>query len=97
VSEQGETYAAFVGRELDAERDRRKTLDARGVTVVTVSASLITLLAAVGAFVSGQTGFTLPKTTIWPLTVTLAAFAVAALWGIATTYPYTYGVAKEEE
>lgn len=97
MSEQGRTYAAFIGRELDAERDRRKTFDARGMTVVTVSGSLTTLLAAAGAFVSGQTGFRLPSTVIWPLTVTLAAFAIAALCGIATTYPWPYGVAQESD
>lgn len=93
MSEQGQTFAAFIARELESERDRRKVLDARGVAVVTVSGSLATLLAAVGAFVSGQEGFTLPPTAVVPLTVTLLAFAIAALCGLIATFLWAYKAA----
>jgi hypothetical protein len=93
VSEQqGQTYLSFMTRELQAERERRAALDARGVSVVTVSGSLATLLAAVGAFVSGQTGFTLPATAEAPLTLTLLAFATAAILGIGASAGRLYAV-----
>lgn len=90
MSEQGRTYAAYITRELETERDRRKTLDARGVSVVTVSASLATLLAGIGAFVSGQTEFVLPESAVWPLTVTLLAFAAAGFCGLSAAYLWRY-------
>jgi hypothetical protein len=93
-NEQGKTWAAFIQRELEAERDRRKILDARGAAVVTTAGSLTTLLAAVGAFVSGRGGFRLPPTAVGPLTLTLIALSVAALCGIVITTGRLYKVAS---
>lgn len=93
MTEQGEAFAAFIEGEVKAERDRRASLDARGLAVVTTSGSLTTLLAAVGAFVSARGGFGLPTGTIFPLTVTLVAFSLAAVCGLLASHNRQYDVA----
>jgi hypothetical protein len=95
--DQGRTFVAFIQRELESERERRKSLDARGVSVVTTSGSLTTLLAAVGAFVSGRSGFRLPAGAVGPLTLTLLAFAFAAVCGIVVTALRWHDVAAPDQ
>lgn len=92
AEDQGKTFAEFVRRELEAERERRRTFDARGVAIITTSSSLTTLIAAVGAFVSGRPGFRLPSGAVGPLTLTLLAFAVAGLLGLMSTRLTLYAV-----
>jgi hypothetical protein len=90
--DQGKTFAEFVRRELEVERERRKASDARGVAVVSTAGSLTTLLAAVGAFVSARTGFRLPGSAVGPLILTLGSFVIAAVCGIMATRLTPYAV-----
>jgi sirohydrochlorin ferrochelatase len=92
MSEQGKTYATFIENELKVERDRRTTLDARGLSIVSVSGSLTTILVAVGAFASGRKDFKLPHVAIVPLFITLGAFVVAAIVGIIASAGRRYQV-----
>jgi hypothetical protein len=96
VSDQGKTYSTFIENELKAERDRRSSLDARGLAVVTTSGSLITLLAAVGAFVTSRQQFRLPSDAILPLMITLGAFVLAALCGLLASHNRPYQVAHAD-
>jgi hypothetical protein len=82
VSEQGHTYSTFIDNELKAERDRRATLDAKGLSIVTTAGTFTTLLAAVGAFISNRQGFMLPEEAVSPLVATLCAFVIAAALGL---------------
>jgi len=93
VTEQGASYATFIEAELRAERDRRTTLDAKGLGIVTTTAALTTVLTAVGAFVSTRSGFRLPHGIFWPLAGTLVAFVVAAVLGILAAGLHPYAVA----
>jgi hypothetical protein len=95
--DQGQTYLAFIQRELQAERERRRFLDARGIAVITTSGSLTTLLAAVGAFVSSRSSFRFPSDAVGPLILTLTAFAVAAANGIMVTAGRLYAVATPDQ
>jgi hypothetical protein len=92
TSDQGKTYAAFIESELKAERERRASLDARGLAVVTTSASLVTLLAAVGAFASTAENFRLPGAAVPWLIVTLVGFVVATIFGILANANWRYKV-----
>lgn len=94
AGDQGEVFAAYIARELDAERDRRKTLDARGVSVVTVSAALVALLSAASGFASAATDVEPPESAIGPLTIALLALAAAAACGILATFLWKYNVAN---
>jgi hypothetical protein len=86
-------YAAFIEGELKAERERRTVLDGRGIAVVSTSGSLVTLLAAVGAFVSNRKDFQLPFTAVLPLLLTLLGFTVAAALGLLVSKNRWYHVA----
>lgn len=50
----GETYSAFIKEQLDAEYDRRASLDARGIAVITTSGVLATLVFGAAAFALGR-------------------------------------------
>lgn len=89
----GPRLAAFVEQELKAERDRRAAVDARGQSVVTTSASLVTLFVAVGAFITSQDKFEFPRVALWPLGATLAAFGIATCLAILATFNLAYRVA----
>lgn len=71
----------------------RVSIDARGQSVVTISGSLVTLLAAVGAFVTSENKYQLPPVASLPLVTTLTLFAIAAFLGILATYNFAYRVA----
>jgi len=90
VSEQGTVYFEFIESELEAERERRKSLDSRGASVVTTSSALATAVFALGALVTGQTSFTPDKVTTWSLLAGLALFGAAAFCGLMAnrTIPY---------
>lgn len=92
AEDQGKTFAEFVRRELEAERERRKTLDGRGVTIITTSGTLAALIAAVGAFATGRPGFRLPDAAAGPLKLTLVMFAAAGVFGIISTRLTLYAV-----
>jgi hypothetical protein len=96
LTDGGAVYAAFIEQELKAERDRRTTLDARGQAVITTSGSLVTLLAAVGAFVTGSKDFHLPHQAAYPLVATVTMFVFAALFGILATNTVAYRVARSD-
>ncbi len=54
MPDQGETYAKFIEAELKAEYERRTALDARALTVATVSAAFIALATAFAAYTFGK-------------------------------------------
>jgi hypothetical protein len=86
VSDEG-AFPDFVKDLLAVEDKRRDSLEARGSSMITVSASLVTLLVALGAFVTDRRGFKLPDAARPPLSVAVVAFVVAAVLGIATYIP----------
>jgi hypothetical protein len=93
VSDQGKAYTAFIEAELKAERDRRVHFDSRGALLVTTSASLVSLLAAVVAFFRVGTTYTFPRDALPALVVALGAFSMAAAAGILAGWNRPYSVA----
>jgi len=90
----GTVFADFYEKELRAERDRRATLDARAVGVLNTSATLVTLLLALGAVVTGATGFEPPTLMISLLSLALVAFVAAALLGLLANRQHRYSVTQ---
>jgi hypothetical protein len=80
-------FPDFVKDLLTVEDKRRDSLEARGSSMITASAALVTLLVALGAFVTNRRDFKLPDATRAPLSVAVVAFVVAAVLGIATYIP----------
>jgi len=94
LSDQGKTYAAFIEAELKAERERRTAYDARGMSLVTTSGSLVALLAAVVAFVRAGESFVFPRAALIPLVAALVTLAAAAGAGILANWNRLYAVPK---
>jgi hypothetical protein len=84
VSAQGVTYSAFIDAQLQTERRRRETLDARGLAVVTTSGGLVTGLTAITAFVGSGRTYVMPSRAVLPLTLALVTLTFAAGLGIIT-------------
>lgn len=77
-----EVYASFIKDEYDQEVARRERLEARGITVVTSSGVLVTLVFGLGAVVTKNERWTPSNATVALVLVALAAFCVAAFNGI---------------
>jgi hypothetical protein len=78
----GAVYLAFVEGELATERERRASFEARGVTIVTTSGGLLTLLAGAGALIGGEKMPQPPTFGIVALVLSLIFFAMAAAFGL---------------
>ncbi|MEH1130804.1 hypothetical protein [Micromonospora sp. CPCC 206061] len=96
-TEQGSTYAAFIAEELQAERDRWQRIDARGSSILTSSGAVVTLLAALSAIVLRDNKTNLPESSGILLVVAVAAFGIAALFALFSTYPRRYLAATTDD
>jgi hypothetical protein len=88
----GLVYVELLKEELQEERARKTSLEQRGLSVITSSGTLVTLLFALAAVVTGSKSFSgvdrAPKVL---LVIALALFIIAALGGILTNWPLGYG------
>ena len=90
-------YAKYMEAQLAREEERKKWFEARGVTVITTSGTLATLLLGLIAIATKSTQtFTLPDASKTPLGLALVAFAVAALLAIFTNVPRSVDEADPE-
>ncbi len=86
----GVAYAKLIADQLTEERNRKSSLEARGVTVITTSGTLATLLFALTAGLTAAASFKLPANAKLPLLLALIAFVIAAMTGLATNAPMLY-------
>jgi hypothetical protein len=91
VAAQGTTFAKFVERQADAEYDRRTSLDARGLGVVTSNGAFTTLIFGLLVVLKGR-DFTLTPSAKIPLIVALASLMLSALVGLYATQLVRYTV-----
>ncbi len=94
MSDQGQTYLAFIEGELKAERERRVTYDARGQALVTTSSALVTLLAGLAGVVKGATTIRISPGTLAVVVLALFLFVCAAVCGIVAGWNRHYAVAS---
>lgn len=87
------SYHSFIEQELQAERDRRTTLDARAQGVITTSGAFVSLAGAIGAFISSRDGYELPVPARFALAAVVALLAGAGLLAIIATLSFKYRVA----
>lgn len=93
ADQRGATYSAFTKKQLDAEYDRRASLDARGVALVTTSGVLATIVFAAAGFALGKDY--VPSVLGRGLIVSgLILFCGAALFGLLASALRSYDVAK---
>lgn len=79
--------AKLITDQLDAERARHASLEQRGISVITTSGTLITLLLALAGLSGRASGLTLPDDAQWLLRIALALLPLAAIAGIVATVP----------
>ena len=88
--EAGTSYGQLILDQLNEERNRKTSLESRGITVITTSGTLATLLFALTAGLTAAAGFKLPGAAKLPLLLALVAFVLAAIFGLATNLPIRY-------
>jgi hypothetical protein len=91
ASPAGTIYQAMVGNLLAAEYERRAKMEARGSTLVTASASLLTLVFGLTVVVTGKDYVFTNGFAVLTLIAALIAFVVSAVLGIvvhALPVPY---------
>ncbi|MDQ1713905.1 MAG: hypothetical protein QOE45_3355 [Frankiaceae bacterium] len=92
MTEQGETYATFVESELKSEYDRRTSIDARALAVVTSSSAFLALIVSVVALLKGK-DHTFGHGAGGAAVVALACFVVAGALGLVANMSREYQVA----
>jgi hypothetical protein len=90
VAGAGTAYGLLIGDQLAEERNRKASLEARGITTVTAAGTLVTLLFALTAGLTAAPGFKLPAGADVPLLLALIAFVIAAILGLTTNLPLRY-------
>lgn len=90
-------YADYVKAELDAQLERKASLEQRGVAVITTAGTLVSLLFGLVAVITGVQHYTPPHgATIW-LYSGLALFVVAGALALVVNAPLVYQTVKADE
>lgn len=93
----GDEVAKFVTDQLTIERTRRDAINTRGLSLITTSSALSTLLFAASALVTGTDKYVPPRGALWALGGTLVGFVVAALCGLLSTRTFRAEVVEPEQ
>ena len=86
-----EIYTDFVKSLVDAEASRKSSIESKGISVITTSGTLVTLLFGLVAVVTSHSSFTLPVAAHGWLVAAVLAFVVAAALAILVSFPLPYG------
>jgi hypothetical protein len=93
----GEDYSAFVEAQLAEERATKTSLEGRGITVITTSGGLVTLLFGLVALATkGAQTYTLPDAATKLLIAAAALLTVAGVFGLLTNWGLSYREASVE-
>jgi hypothetical protein len=88
----GQIYAGLVTTRLTEEEGRGRSLQARGLAVVTTSGTLVTLIFAVAQFVlRGRVVAMVPSASRWLLGIAAVTFVGAAIGGLLANIPHDMG------
>ena len=86
----GEVASKFITDELATEQTKKSSLEARGISIITTSGTLVTLLFALAAVVTKATNYKLPPSAAWVLIVAGVLFVLAAAFGMFANSPIPY-------
>jgi len=92
----GSVYAQLIGEQVTEERQIKASLEQRGITVITTSAALVSLLFGLAAVVTANKHFVLPALGRVLLVLALLCFLAAAVQGIRTNWILSYEVAVDD-
>ncbi len=93
----GGLYAELIDAQLQQERDRKNSLEQRGIAVVTAAGTLVTLVFGFATFVRGTNAVPLSPPSIGLFAAALFFFVTAATAGILSNRPTTYLEVNEDE
>jgi hypothetical protein len=86
-----ETYAGYVKDELDRQIERKASFEQRGLSVITTSGTLVTLLFGLAALSTKEAQtFTLPGGSKTFLVIALIFFVIAIIAALCTNVPWVY-------
>lgn len=92
----GKVYEKVVAALLLSEEDRRKRVEGRAATILTASATMLTLIFGLTIFVSGKDYIFKNHCAVWSLTLALAAFVVSSVIAIIIqAYPFQYSILND--
>jgi hypothetical protein len=83
-------YADYIREQLESQEARKVSLEQRGLSLITTSGALVTLLFGLTALASEREGFVLPTTARVLLIVALVFFVIAGLAALVTNIPLSY-------
>lgn len=90
----GPVFFEFIEKQLLAEMERRKSLEARGISVLTTSGTLVTIIFALGALVTNVSDYRPSAVSVWALAAALLAFVIAAMLGLLANRLRWYDVVE---
>jgi hypothetical protein len=83
----GSAYTKLIDEQLEIEQNRRASIEQRGLSVLTTSGTLVTLLFAFSALVTQSKTFRLGTPARVMIVGSLLFFLLAGVSGIATNWP----------
>jgi len=92
----GDAYSELIKEQLLDERNRKVSVEQRGVAVITTSGVLVSLLFGLAALVTTSKQFVLPGLARALLVLSLPLFLLAAILGIKANVPMQYQEAGPE-
>jgi hypothetical protein len=93
----GTAIGQLIEEQLAEERERKASLEARGISVITTSGVLVTLLLGFGALVGGDDDLVLPALAEVAVVGGLVGFVAAAVAGLYSNSPVEYDEAEAED
>jgi hypothetical protein len=93
----GDEYAKLIAEQLGEERTTKTSLEQRGITVVTTSGTLVTLLFGLVAIVTKDARFRLDDLGRAGLFGALSLFVLAAVAALSTNFPQKYQEVEPDE
>jgi hypothetical protein len=86
----GSAYLDYVKQQVDREDARKQSVEQRATTVITTSATVVTLLVAGASLSIKDKAFSIPHDAKWALVVAGFLFVAAAVAAIVASYPLIY-------
>lgn len=83
-------YAAYITAQVASQEERKRSLEQRGLAVITTSGVLVSLLFGLTAVLTGAVGYHLPHASQGWILAALVCFVSAAIAAILTNVPLKY-------
>jgi hypothetical protein len=87
-----EVQLGVLESQLEFEKQRKQSLEQRGITIITSAGAIATLIFAVSAFVVKSVNTSnFIRSEALPIKLSIVSFLGAAVFGLTTNFPFRYG------